>query len=80
MSRGSVYYLPRPVLGGGLEAVRRLRAGCIWSFPSPARGCCRGLLSSQRWPAPGSEDTELGVILEPEVVYGTQTLCTRVQA
>ena len=32
------------------------------------------------WPAPGSEDTELGVILEPEVVYGTQTLCTRVQA
>ena len=33
-----------------------------------------------RWPAPGSEDTELGVILEPEVVYGTQTLCTRVQA
>lgn len=32
------------------------------------------------WPAPGSEDTELGVILEPEVVYGTQTLWTRVQA
>jgi hypothetical protein len=32
------------------------------------------------WPAPGFEDTELGVILEPEVVYGTQTLCTRVQA
>jgi transposase len=29
---------------------------------------------------PGSEDTELGVILEPEVVYGTQTLCPRVQA
>ena len=33
-----------------------------------------------QWPALGSEDTELGVILEPEVVYGTQTLCTRVQA
>ena len=32
------------------------------------------------WPAPGSEDTELGVILEPEVVYGTQTLCKRVHA
>ena len=30
--------------------------------------------------APGSEDTELGVILEPEVVYGTQTLWTRIQA
>jgi hypothetical protein len=37
-------------------------------------------LSLSGWPAPGSEDTELGVILEPEVVYGTQTLCTRVQA
>ena len=28
--------------------------------------------SNKSWPAPGSEDTELGVILEPEVVYGTQ--------
>ena len=37
-------------------------------------------VASADWPAPGSEDTELGVILEPEVVYGTQTLCTRVQA
>ena len=37
-------------------------------------------LSGDNWPAPGSEDTELGVILEPEVVYGTQTLWTRVQA
>jgi hypothetical protein len=36
--------------------------------------------NSRYWPAPGSEDTELGVILEPEVVYGTQPLCTRVQA
>ena len=36
--------------------------------------------SADDGPAPGSEDTELGVILEPEVVYGTQTLCTRVQA
>jgi Ca2+-binding RTX toxin-like protein len=36
--------------------------------------------TTENWPAPGSEDTELGVILEPEVVYGTQTLCTRIQA
>jgi hypothetical protein len=40
----------------------------------------QGTGAGQIWPAPGSEDTELGVILEPEVVYGTQTLCTRVQA
>jgi hypothetical protein len=39
-----------------------------------------GDASLTNWPAPGSEDTELGVILEPEVVYGTQTLWTRVQA
>jgi hypothetical protein len=39
-----------------------------------------GTRRPRRWPAPGSEDTELGVILEPEVVYGTQTLWTRVQA
>jgi hypothetical protein len=38
------------------------------------------VINGGTWPAPGSEDTELGVILEPEVVYGTQTLCTRVQA
>jgi hypothetical protein len=28
------------------------------------------LLGWQDWPAPGSEDTELGVLLEPEVAHG----------
>ena len=56
------------------------------SFVSDVRksGCCEMTRTSENGtlqaPAPGSEDTELGVILEPEVVYGTQTLCTRVQA
>ena len=54
----------------GLGTLRGPRHGAVTSATSSA-----GL-----WPAPGSEDTELGVILEPEVVYGTQTLCTRVQA
>ena len=39
ISRGSVYYLPRPVSAADLAIMRRLD-GCIWSFPSPARGCC----------------------------------------
>ena len=53
-------------------------------FRLPCGGMTSGrrprLMKSSLWPAPGSEDTELGVILEPEVVYGTQTLCTRIQA
>jgi hypothetical protein len=32
------------------------------------------------WPAPGSADTELGVLMEPEVSYGAAEVYTRVQA
>ena len=32
------------------------------------------------WPAPGSEDTELGVLMEPEVDHGETEVYTRVQA
>ena len=39
ISRGSVYYLPRPVPDADLAIMRRID-GCIWSSPSPARGCC----------------------------------------
>jgi hypothetical protein len=39
ISRGSVYYLPRPVSASDLEVVRRLdRLHC--SCPSPAPACC----------------------------------------
>jgi ABC-type Na+ transport system ATPase subunit NatA len=31
------------------------------------------------WPAPGSEDTELGVLMEPEVDHGETEVYTRVQ-
>ena len=31
------------------------------------------------WPAPGSEDTELGVLMEPEVRHGAAEVYTRVQ-
>ena len=35
---------------------------------------------SSRWPAPGSEDTELGVFMGPEVRHGETKVYTRVQA
>jgi sulfotransferase famil protein len=35
---------------------------------------------SEPWPAPGSEDTELGVFMEPEVSHGKTKVYTRVQA
>ena len=39
ISRGSVYYLPRPVPPADLAIMRRLDR-CIWSFLSPVRECC----------------------------------------
>ena len=40
----------------------------------------RDLTASVLWPAPGSEDTELGVSMEPEVDHGEAEVYTRVQA
>ena len=42
ISRGSIYYLPRPVPEADLAIMRScgISTGCIWSSPSPARGCC----------------------------------------
>ena len=34
----------------------------------------------EEWPAPGSADTELGVLMEPEVSHGETEVYTRVQA
>ena len=35
---------------------------------------------TELWPAPGSADTELGVLMEPEVCHGETEVYTRVQA
>ena len=40
ISRGSVYFLPRPVPEADLTIMRRLDRACTWSSLSPARGCC----------------------------------------
>jgi len=42
------------------------------------RECARVLKPD--WPAPGSADTELGVLMEPEVSHGKAEVYTRVQA
>ena len=36
--------------------------------------------ASEGWPAPGSEDTELGVLMGPEVRHGASEVHARVQA
>ena len=45
------------------------------------RGYGRSRKSAHKpWPAPGSEDTELGVLVEPEVDHGEAEVYARVQA
>jgi hypothetical protein len=49
-----------------------------------AEGCdCEQFIHRRgppNWPAPGSEDTELGVLMEPEVGHGETKVYPRVQA
>ena len=49
ISRGSVYYLPRPVPEADLAIMRRVDTDCTWSFLSPARVCCKAC-----WPPRGA--------------------------
>jgi hypothetical protein len=45
-----------------------------------APGILRDATAYMFWPAAGSEDTELGVMMEPEVCHGETKVYTRVQA
>ena len=38
------------------------------------------ILNGDTWPAPGSEDTEFGVLMEPEVRHGAAEVYAGVQA
>jgi hypothetical protein len=38
------------------------------------------MTNKRNWPAPGSEDTELGVLMELEVGHGEASVYARVQA
>ncbi len=50
--------------------------------PGLAASILEGLdeMLTVNWPAPGSEDTELGVLMEREVGHGEAEVYTRVQA
>ena len=57
----------------------RIEAPGVMRFDADARDRtqCR---DDEMWPAPGLEDTELGVFMEPEVCHGAQEIYARVQA
>ena len=75
---------------GGLRRDRRLRRRLIeWRQACRYEGVSRpkryGRMSSRpdastEWAAPGSEDTELGVLMGPEVGHGETQVYARVQA
>lgn len=46
ISRGSVYYLPRPVLPADLTIMRG-STGCTWSFPFAGWRMLRGLVAAE---------------------------------
>jgi hypothetical protein len=57
-------------------------SSCLLSLPRPRRPPrpISSPLNEAIWPAPGSEDTELGALMEPEVGHGETEVYARVQA
>jgi hypothetical protein len=53
-------------------------ASVIWAIGVPIY--MDSAAERDAWPAPGSEDTELGVLMEPEVGHGETEVYARVQA
>ena len=51
-----------------------------FSLSSPLKRLASESSSPRTWPAPGSEDTELGVLMELEVGHGETEVYARVQA
>jgi hypothetical protein len=76
-----------------LEEIKRLQRQNAWTLLPERYAAARKLLilfresgvilsdvEKSSWPAPGSEDTELGVLMEPEVDHGETEVYERVQA
>lgn len=81
----------RPALGECIltrEPSYQLKSDTVdWRMQiSSGQSCVRGLrhgrvtIDSAKWPAPGSEDTKLGVFMGPEVSHGEAKIYARVQA
>jgi hypothetical protein len=61
--------------------LHNLERGVIGSIPSLAGQARQRLARNRRdWPAPGSDDTELGVLMGPEGGHGETEVHARVQA
>jgi hypothetical protein len=74
--RSSVRPHPMSVNAAISYSVARKR-GSAWQRDGRPRG---RLLTTSLWPAPGSEDTELGALMELEVGHGETEVYPRVQA
>jgi hypothetical protein len=59
--------------------VANVLAGALWKSIGPQAAFLAGAAFTV-WPAPSSEDTELGVLMEPEVRHGASEVYAGVQA
>ena len=58
-----------------------LGAGASWHYGYPTgEELVKRIIEKAQWPAPGSEDTKLGVLMEREVRHGAAEVHARVQA
>jgi hypothetical protein len=71
-------------VGGGIQSTgRRLNVIRLWLSMVGRSRAILGLSDVEKefgWPAPGSADTELGVLMGPEVSHGEAKVYTGVQA
>ena len=80
MSQGQRLFLEQPrlkVAGGSDARATLLQHAFAHYFQHFDQD---GFLDTYVWPAPGSEDTELGVFMGPEVRHGEAEVYARVQA
>jgi hypothetical protein len=84
----NAYRVHEPTSGLGLLAIGLFASESNYFIPSEAKFYSKSNDASRAntagasalWPAPGSEDTELGVLMELEVGHGETEVYPRVQA
>ena len=81
-ARNALIEVPRKLTVGTDQSTALSAAKIFASFSGMMRKNLVAMLDhiGPNWPAPGSEDTELGVFMEPEVSHGKTKVYTRVQA
>ena len=82
----TAYLVGRLVTFAPSVETERREITCAWDKlfgsmkPCQNFECVGRVLDGEMWPAPGSEDTELGVLMGPEVCHGAAEVHARVQA